>query len=137
MRSYFLLLVCAACADPAHDEVVVAHWNLGDEQAIRIPSPIFAGQPTPITIVSDGNDCVSLHSTEVEVAGDVVDITPYDRRFSTDDFCSDIGLTFEHTVTVVFPQTPSKTALLRIHGSYDERGHVLIERDIVVPLLGY
>src|SRR5687767_1261631 len=113
MRSWFLLLACAACADSAHDEVVVAKWELGDEQAIRVPSQIFADQPTPITIVSHGNDCVSLHSTEVEVGAGVIDITPYDRRFSADGFCSDVQLTFEHTVTVVFPPTPSKSALLR------------------------
>lgn len=133
MRALLVLALCA-CSETDRDEIVVGVWDLDDPEAIVIPSTMVAGQPITFTIVTHGSSCVSYHSTEVEQEGETVDITPYDRRSSPDGFCDDVYLTFEHAATVTF--SIGGRNLVRIHGSFDERGLIPIERDVLVNVSG-
>jgi hypothetical protein len=109
---------------------VPGRWSLEDETSVVVGSSFLVGQPFTIKITTHGNSCVSFHSTEVDIGEHVVDIRPYDRRHSLDGFCDDILLTFDHSTEITLDERAR--TLIRVHGSFDERGREAIERDFIV-----
>ena len=118
MRGLVLaMLLFAACAD--EDSVVelgALAYNPYDPPRVEVPSSVVAGDAFRVYVTTFGDGCISFERTDVVIDGDVVDISPYDRREipPPNVGCIDIGYDFDHGGTVIF-QTPG-TKLVRVHG---------------------
>ncbi|MFN0252201.1 MAG: hypothetical protein ACKV2T_35320 [Kofleriaceae bacterium] len=110
MRGIAVVLVCASCA--AEDDRVVGVVEFGSE-GLRVDAPAMAspGEPFAVAVTTYGSSCVSVHSTEIEYAGDSIVITPYDRERGNN--CHLILLFLEHRVELTFPDPGTKTVTIR------------------------
>jgi hypothetical protein len=131
-RSFYSVvwILCIGCGEEGYDEVVAGRWFLDDDTSVIVDQEVSSGQSSSIKITTSGNSCTSFHSTEVTVRENVVDITPYDRRSSSDGFCEDNEVRIDHSTSVTLNEVGR--TLIRVHGSFDERGKEAIERDFIV-----
>lgn len=117
-------VVCALCG--CADESVIEVGQLEIEGAGRhvvVPMDAMVNELLLIEIMTWGDGCYSFERTDVELIGDSIDVTPYDRRRLGDGVCPNILRHLDHSVTVKFETPGAKTVRVtgrRVFPSVDE-----------------
>ena len=91
---------------------VLVHYGVPSQ--VVASDTVDAGVPFAVSVRTYGGGCESLGDTEVEIAGSVVSLRPYDFTVRGGGACTDILNEFSHDVTVVMA-TPGPLEL-RVHG---------------------
>ncbi|NVB79207.1 MAG: hypothetical protein HOV81_12470 [Kofleriaceae bacterium] len=115
MRALVLtVLALAGCTEPDYD-VVVGRIQLWDEPVmIEVPSSARRGELAIVNVTTSGNECVDYLSTDLDVHGDVADVTPLDRHPRGNLVCHDIWKSIRHEVGIAFDTAGVKTIV--VHG---------------------
>lgn len=134
--SCVMALAVAGCTDSAQF-VIEPGQLIYFEQGARISMPDGArvGDGIDVSVTTYGNGCVEHYSTEVDLAGDTVEVAPFDVRDLGSSICTTELAGIQHSVTLRF-ETPG-AKLVRVHGrQVTEAGDVemVIERSILLSL---
>lgn len=126
-------LLAAACESGMElREIIVIGAIAGyfdDDPHIDVPEAASAGEPFTVTVRTYGNGCTSEGRTDVQVAGGVAVVTPYDLE--RQGVCHDIQRILDHTTEVTFDAAGA--GLVVIQGREDPSGRIItVERQVTV-----
>lgn len=130
----FLTLFACRASEPLEDRRIGVIHEVEGEPDVRVPASARASEPFEVRVRTVGGACVRRDDTELEMAGDTVRVTPYDRYLLPRPGlgCIPSDETIAHTVDISFDDAGEVVVVVR--GRVDDGSEEVYELEYPVAV---